>query len=237
MSSSPSQVTHLSAAQACIAEEPLLRAIADQSRDIIMVLRADGTIVYCNLHAERVLGYAPESVIGKQAFDYIHPEDHARMADRFRLLAADPSRSGRFHAEYRLRHRDGSWRWFEAVTANLLEDPDVGGILLNIRDITDRKQTQVQLARAEEALRHSEMRYRTVAEFTPGFIQECEVFADGRMGFASVDQSSAETMLSKVPVPAVAEIATDPQFVVQALNAEEFEKAWIAANSGSRWKL
>ncbi len=199
MSSSPQQVTHLSAAQQRIAEERLLRAIADQSRDIIMVVRADGTIAYCSLHAERVLGYAPDTVVGKQAFDYIHPEDAPRMSERFRLLVADPSRSGRFHAEYRLRHRDGSWRWFEAVTANLLDDPAVGGILLNIRDITDRKQTQFRLERAEEALRHSEMRYRTVAEFTPGFIQECEISADGCMRFAWVSEGFEHVFGAPLP--------------------------------------
>ena len=199
MGSSPNQVTHLSAAQARIAEERLLRAIADQSRDIIMVLRADGTVAYCSLHVERVLGYAPDSVVGKQAFDYIHADDGPRMADRLRLLVGDASRSGRFHAEYRLRHRDGSWRWFEAVAANLLDDPAVGGILLNIRDITDRKQTQFQLARAEEALRHSEMRYRTVAEFTPGFIQECEISPDGHMRFAWVSEGFEHVF--GVPLP------------------------------------
>ena len=181
MTAVPTTVAHLHTSADRLAEERLLRAIADQSRDILLVLRADGTVMYSSLHVERVLGYAREGLVGRQAFDYVHPEDRAMMAERLALLLADPSHSGQTRSEFRLRHEDGSWCWFESVAANLLADPTVGGILLNARDITDRKRTEMQLDLAKEALRQSELRYRTVVEFTPGFVQECEITPDGQM--------------------------------------------------------
>ncbi|NJO13410.1 MAG: PAS domain S-box protein [Gammaproteobacteria bacterium] len=179
MSASPTIAAHKNCPADHIADEHLLRAIAEQSRDVISILSAQGTIRYANRHVERVLGYSLDSLLGKPAFDLVHPEDQGRIRERLTLLIGDASRSGQFQAEYRLRHRDGSWRWFEAVAVNLLQDPAVAGILVNARDITERKQAQLQLARAEEALRHSELRYRSVVEFTPGFVQECEVRPNG----------------------------------------------------------
>lgn len=164
-----------------VAEERLLRVIADQSRDMLIVVRPDGSIIYQSLHTERVLGYLGEHLIGQQAFHFLHPDDREAVRERLALVSADPARSGQFRIEFRVRHRDGSWRWFEALATNLLSDPTVGGILINARDITDRKQAELQLRCAEEALRQSELRYRTVAEFTPGFVQELELHPDGRV--------------------------------------------------------
>lgn len=162
-----------------VGDEPLLRVIAEQSRDMLIVVRPDGTITYQSRHTERVLGYTHDQFVGQQALHFLHPEDLAAIRERFALVSADAARSGQFRVEFRVRHRDGSWRWFEAIATNLLADPAVGGILVNARDITDRKETELQLRRAEEALRQSELRYRTVAEFTPGFVQELELHPDG----------------------------------------------------------
>lgn len=67
-------------------------------------------------------------------------------------------------------------------------------------------------------------------------VRKVEVFAGGRLGYASADQSSDETVLGEKPIPAASDIAADPQFVVQKLGAQEFERAWLAAVSGSRWQ-
>jgi hypothetical protein len=62
-------------------------------------------------------------------------------------------------------------------------------------------------------------------------VRKVEVFSDGRMGFASAEQSSEDTVLSEGPIPTELEIATDTQFVVLEAGREEFEHAWIAAIS------
>lgn len=64
-------------------------------------------------------------------------------------------------------------------------------------------------------------------------IRKVEVFADGRLGFASADQSSSETILGEKPVPGASDIAADPQFIVETIDAEEFECEWLAAVSNS----
>ena len=67
-------------------------------------------------------------------------------------------------------------------------------------------------------------------------VRKVEAFADGRLGFASADHSSDETVLGEKPVPPASDIATDPQFIVEEFGAEEFERAWLAAVSGFRWQ-
>ena len=68
-------------------------------------------------------------------------------------------------------------------------------------------------------------------------VRKIEIYADGRMGFATGDEESQGSVLSEKTIPPSATIAADPQFVVQALSAQEFEQAWAAARSGSRWQL
>jgi hypothetical protein len=67
-------------------------------------------------------------------------------------------------------------------------------------------------------------------------VKKVEVFTDGRMGFASADKSSDETMLGEKPIPPASDIAADLQFIVESTDAQEFESAWRMAVSGSRWQ-
>lgn len=63
-------------------------------------------------------------------------------------------------------------------------------------------------------------------------VRKVEIFADGRIGFASTDQLSGETILGETAIPSPAEIASDPQFVVEVFDARSFEEAWLSAISG-----
>ncbi len=129
--------------------EERFRALTQNSSDIITLLAADGTIRYQSPSIERILGYRPEEMIGDNAFDYVHPDDLGRVEMAFAEGLKDPRR--RPSAEYRFRHKNGSWRWLESVGTNLLDDPGLGEYVVNSRDITRRRWT-------EEALRKSEWR-------------------------------------------------------------------------------
>jgi diguanylate cyclase (GGDEF)-like protein/PAS domain S-box-containing protein len=135
--------------------EEHFRALTQNSSDIVTLLRADGTIQYQSPSAERILGYHPKEMVGDNAFDYVHPEDLGRVEIAFAEGLKDPRR--RPSAEYRFRHKDGSWRWLESVGTNLLGDPGVGGYVVNSRNITRRKE-------AEEALKNSGERFRSLVQ-------------------------------------------------------------------------
>jgi diguanylate cyclase (GGDEF)-like protein/PAS domain S-box-containing protein len=138
--------------------EEHFRALTQNSSDIVTLLRAVGTIRYQSPAIERILGYRPEETIGDNAFDYVHPDDRERAETAFAEGLIDPRR--RPSAEYRFRHKDGSWVWLESVGTNLLNDPGVGEYVVNSRDVTGRKE-------AEEALKVAEERYRTLVEQIP----------------------------------------------------------------------
>ncbi|HET7273485.1 MAG TPA: PAS domain S-box protein, partial [Rubrobacter sp.] len=123
--------------------------------DIFTVLEVDGTIRYESPAIEEVLGYRPDELVGQIAFGYVHPEDLEQVIDAFAESILDAGSTRR--VEFRFRHRDGSWRYLECVGVNLLDEPNVEGIVVTSRDVSERK-------RAEEELRESEARYRAVIE-------------------------------------------------------------------------
>jgi PAS domain S-box-containing protein len=135
--------------------ERRFRSLIQNASDLITILEEDGTIRYKSPSVERILGYSDEQIIDTNVFDYIHPEDVQYVK---RTFESNLERVG-VHppVQFRFRHADGSWRYIEAVRNNLLEDPGVRGIVVNTRDITERKE-------AEEALKESEERYRAVVE-------------------------------------------------------------------------
>ena len=145
-------VTELKGARELLeASERRFRSLIQNAPDAISVLDADSTILYDSPAIARLLGYTPEERIGKRGIDYVHPGDRETAQRTFSEVLQNPG--VRLPVEYRIRHKDGSWRHIEAARTNLLSDPAVGGIVLNYRDITERK-------RAEEELRQSDERHR-----------------------------------------------------------------------------
>ena len=115
--------------------------------DIITILDADGTIRYESPAIERILGYQEDELVGRQTFELIHPDDLPSAYDTFLRILEAPQVSPTI--EFRFRHKDGSWRWLEATRTNLLSDPAVGGIVVNSRDVTERKGTEDRLRASE----------------------------------------------------------------------------------------
>ena len=126
-----------------------LRQLVENTSDIITILRADGTIDYESPSAERVTGHAPETLLGKNVFDFIHPEDHTAASAALAKLLATPGMTSE-PLEIRFATADGSYRTLEAIGKNLVEEPGIRGILVHSRDISVRKQlVREKMARVE----------------------------------------------------------------------------------------
>ena len=136
-------------------EEQRFRAFVEHSSDMIVLVNLEGAITYVNPAIESVLGFKPEERIGAYGFEIVHPDDIKALVDVFNILSKDTNYPV-IKGELRLRHKDGSWCTLEAVGSNQINNNVVEYIIINYRDITERK-------RAEEALRESEQRYRDLS--------------------------------------------------------------------------
>ncbi|HZY56984.1 MAG TPA: PAS domain S-box protein, partial [Rubrobacteraceae bacterium] len=131
---------HKRADEALRHSEERFRSLVQYASDIITVLGADGTVRYESPSMERIMGYDPQELVGTNAFDRIHPEDVEQVWDAFTEALQNQGVSP--PVEFRLRHADGSWRYLEAIGYNRLDDPSVRGMVVNSRDITERKQAE-----------------------------------------------------------------------------------------------
>jgi PAS domain S-box-containing protein len=135
--------------------EERFRALVQNSSDVITVIDAQGTIRYVTPAVERVMGYRPEELVGKSVFDYVRPDVRAEAQKLFVEVWSRPGIHPAF--EFEVPHKDGTWRRAEFLLNNLLDDPSVRGVVVNQRDVTERKET-------EQKLRESEELYRRVVE-------------------------------------------------------------------------
>jgi PAS domain S-box-containing protein len=126
------------------------RSLVQRASDIIIVVDADGVIRYVSPAVERVMGHAPERLIGTNAFGWIHPDAVDSLRRVFRQSLALPGAQPEA-GTFPVRHRDGSWRWLDGTITNLLDDPSIGGVVVNLRDVSDRVRAQTALRFLAEA--------------------------------------------------------------------------------------
>ena len=130
--------------------EERFRALVQNSTDVTGITDKNGIILYRSPNLLTTLGYEVADALGKSIFDYFWPEDLPRAQSRLAELVKAPGNTQR--DEYRLRHKDGSCRFIESISSNHLEDPAIGGIVFNYRDITKRKQAEGKLKESRQRL-------------------------------------------------------------------------------------
>ena len=133
------------------ASEQRFRALVENSSDAITLLDAQGTIIYASQSTRGLLGYAPEELVETNMFDYLHPEDEAGAREVFVLLLQAPGIP--FRLEYRSRHKDDEWRFLEAIGVNRLQESAIGAVVVNVRDVSERKLAEAERKASADKLR------------------------------------------------------------------------------------
>jgi two-component system cell cycle sensor histidine kinase/response regulator CckA len=123
-------------------------ALIAHTLDVISVLAPDGTILFESPTVHRWTGWLPAELQGRNGFELIHPDDLPAVRQAFAACLASPG--GQATATYRLRHKDGGWRWIESLGTNQVQDPQIGGIVLSSRDVTERRTLDDQLRHAQK---------------------------------------------------------------------------------------
>jgi diguanylate cyclase (GGDEF)-like protein/PAS domain S-box-containing protein len=157
-------------------KEAFLHALDRRSHDTALVADGRGTILYVSAAVEGIFGYAPQELVSADGWGFVHPDDIDAARATFTRVV---EHGGAATSEFRVRAKDGSWRWVEEVMTNLLQTP-VGGIVCNLIDVTERR-------RVRDRLRLEQARNRAIVET----IQEglWLVDAAGRTVFANRQMS------------------------------------------------
>jgi len=122
--------------------EKRFRTLTEKSGDIIVILDSERIVRYVSPSVHGVLGLKAASLKGRDLLEQVRAEDAPRVKVS---LEASLLRNAGVSMEFQLRHQDGSWLHFECVPRNLLDDPSIAGLVLNLRDITARKQAELEL--------------------------------------------------------------------------------------------
>jgi diguanylate cyclase (GGDEF)-like protein/PAS domain S-box-containing protein len=131
--------------------ERRFQALVENSFNLIMVASSEGTLSFVSPASMQMLGVPENEMIGTDPFARVHADDVPRARAMLDRARSEPGAQDPIEARY--RHQNGGWRWFEVVAANLFDEPEVAGTVLNARDITDRKEARLRMEESEARFR------------------------------------------------------------------------------------
>ena len=149
--------------------------------DVIVIFDKNSINQYKSPNIEPLFGWKPEDLIGKNAFDVVHPDDVERIKKFIDDLVLEPNASGT--TELRYKRKDGKYVWIEITVVNLLHDRDINGIMGNYHDISDRKNAEQELIKAKEKAEESD---RLKSAFLANMSHEIRTPMNAIMGFSSL---------------------------------------------------
>ena len=187
--------------------EAHIRALVQHSSDLLAVVDADGILTSPSPNA--ILGYDDGSLAGGDTFELLHPDDVD--AGRAALARACARPGEPIAVELRLRHSDGRWRHFDVLMTNHIDDPVVGGIIVNGHDVTER--VEAERERAE-----SEAGFRYLAERASDMIYRFSIVGDRTFEYMS---PASEEITGFTP----AEFYADPELMLNRLHPEDRQEA------------
>jgi len=127
--------------------EEKFRQLLEDSSDVIAVVNGAGVIHYQSPSTQRILGYQPEEVLGQVVTNFIHPEDRGKAAQGILRALSGELRS--MPVEYRIRHREGTWRIFQSIGRMMGHSTGEQRVVVNSRDVTDLRKLELQFLRAQ----------------------------------------------------------------------------------------
>jgi PAS domain S-box-containing protein len=130
--------------------EQRFAAMIRNSSDIVLVLRPDSTVRFVSPSVKRVLGWSVEDLLDRDITGLVHPSDRRIVTDALETTLTTPGTYRTFQCRY--RHQDMSWRHLEAIGMSLIDDPAVAGLIVNVRDVTERVRLAESLRASEERL-------------------------------------------------------------------------------------
>ncbi len=130
------------------ASEERFRALVENSSDTLLLLDAEGRVTYLTPSSMRHLGWQLDHIVGRSLLNVLHPDDRERAGERMAEAVANPGQP--VTDEVRFHHADGSWRIMEGVAVSRLSDPAVAGVVVNARDITERRRLEDQLRQSQK---------------------------------------------------------------------------------------
>lgn len=129
--------------------EEILHLLLKNSNDIIILVNKKGEQFYISDVVSEITGYTVEELKGP-ILDVIHPEDREMVEQHWKRVYADKTQTDTI--QYRHKHKDNGYVWFEAVAQNFLDNPSINAVIANVRDITDRKKNDILLKESEAKL-------------------------------------------------------------------------------------
>ena len=159
-------------------------AMIEQSSDAVLLVNPDDEdVFYASPAVERVMGYRLEELRGKAMAECVHPDDRALTEKWKARLRQTPGLTTTY--ELRMRHKDGSWRWIEKTATNLLHEPSVGAVVVNFRDITERKAAEEERTRLGQRLRQAE-KMEAVGRLAGGIAHDFNNILGGIIGYSEM---------------------------------------------------
>jgi PAS domain S-box-containing protein len=131
-------------------KEEYFRSLIETSSDMIAVIDVDGRVKYASPSAERVTGFPISDFVGRTAFEFVHPDDAAGLAERLRAVVEGVQQVEVNPIVFRVRRADGGWRTVDARGRNMLAHPAIGGILVTARDVTEWRLLEERLGQAQK---------------------------------------------------------------------------------------
>ncbi len=129
------------------------QALIENNPDAISLVNSEGQVLYASASTAKVLGYAPEELLGRNGLELLHAQDRDDSIRTLRKLLAEPQWPNRMQA--RIRQKDGQWRWVESTASNLLDEPHVDAIVIRCREIGVRRAGEEERERLAEELTRS----------------------------------------------------------------------------------